>query len=51
MTAYRAPLHDMQFVINELAGLANLSSLTGYEKVTPEVAHSVLKGRRNSPGK
>ena len=34
MTAYRAPLHDMQFVINELAGLANLSSLPGYEEVT-----------------
>jgi acyl-CoA dehydrogenase len=50
MTAYRAPLHDMQFVINELVGLANLSSLPGYEQVTPELAHSVLKGAAKLAG-
>jgi alkylation response protein AidB-like acyl-CoA dehydrogenase len=43
MAEYRAPLRDMQFVIDELAGLANLTSLPGYEEVTPELAHSVLE--------
>src|SRR5271168_666528 len=43
MTAYRAPLQDMRFVINELAGLKNLAALPGYEEVTPELAEAVLE--------
>src|SRR5271156_2009927 len=42
MTAYRAPLQDMRFVINELAGLKTLAALPGYEEVTPELAEAVL---------
>jgi 3-(methylthio)propanoyl-CoA dehydrogenase len=42
MTTYRAPLRDMQFVINELAGLKSLAALPGYEEVTPELAEAVL---------
>ena len=43
MTGYIAPLRDMQFVIDELAGLENVTSLPGYEEVTLELAHSVLE--------
>ena len=43
MTAYNAPLRDMQFVINELAGLKSLAALPGYEEVTPELAGAVLE--------
>ena len=43
MTTYHAPLRDMQFVINELAGLEALAALPGYEEVTPDLAESVLE--------
>jgi 3-(methylthio)propanoyl-CoA dehydrogenase len=43
MPTYRAPLRDMQFVINELAGLKGLAALPGYEGVTPELAAAVLE--------
>jgi alkylation response protein AidB-like acyl-CoA dehydrogenase len=43
MTTYRAPVRDMQFVINELAGLKSLAALLGYEEATPESAEAVLK--------
>ena len=43
MTTYRAPIRDMQFVINELAGLESLTALPGYEEVTPELAQAVLE--------
>jgi 3-(methylthio)propanoyl-CoA dehydrogenase len=43
MTTYRAPVRDMQFVINELAGLKSLAALPGYEEVTPELAETVLE--------
>jgi alkylation response protein AidB-like acyl-CoA dehydrogenase len=43
MTTYSAPLRDMQFVINELAGLKSLAALPGYEEVTPELAEAVLE--------
>ena len=29
MTTYRAPMHDMQFVINELAGLERPGRVAG----------------------
>jgi 3-(methylthio)propanoyl-CoA dehydrogenase len=43
MTTYRPPLRDMQFVINELAGLQRLAALPGYEEVTAELAAAVLE--------
>jgi alkylation response protein AidB-like acyl-CoA dehydrogenase len=43
MTTYRAPVRDMQFVINELAGLKSLAALPGYEEATPELAEAVLE--------
>lgn len=40
---YRAPLKDMQFVMNELAGLEQISQLPGYEDATPDTAQAVLE--------
>ena len=41
--SYVAPLKDMVFVINELAGLAAISQLPGCEDATPETAEAVLE--------
>uniref|UniRef100_Q46Y74 3-methylmercaptopropionyl-CoA dehydrogenase n=1 Tax=Cupriavidus pinatubonensis (strain JMP 134 / LMG 1197) TaxID=264198 RepID=Q46Y74_CUPPJ len=40
---YRAPLKDMLFVMNELAGLDAVSQLPGFEEATPETAQAVLE--------
>jgi alkylation response protein AidB-like acyl-CoA dehydrogenase len=42
MSAYAAPLKDMQFVINELAGLNEIAKLPGCEEVNAELADTVL---------
>ena len=36
MTQYTAPLRDMNFVLNELAGLAHVAKLPGFEEAGPE---------------
>jgi len=36
MTQYTAPLRDMNFVLNELAGLAHVAKLPGFEDAGPE---------------
>jgi butyryl-CoA dehydrogenase len=41
--SYTAPLKDMTFVMNELAGLDALSRLPGCEDATPETAEAVLE--------
>jgi len=41
--SYQAPLKEMQFVMNELAGLAAVSALPGCEDATPETAEAVLE--------
>jgi len=44
MTAiYNAPLKDMLFVINELAGLNKINSLSGCEEATPETVDAILE--------
>jgi butyryl-CoA dehydrogenase len=44
MTAtYNAPLKDMLFVINELAGLNKISALPGCEEATPETVEAILE--------
>jgi 3-(methylthio)propanoyl-CoA dehydrogenase len=43
MTTYNAPLRDMKFVINELAGLENLTALPGYEELSTDIAEAVLE--------
>jgi alkylation response protein AidB-like acyl-CoA dehydrogenase len=42
MTDYRAPIADMRFVLEEVAGLAAIAELPGYQDATPELAEAVL---------
>ena len=42
MTEYTAPLRDMQFVIEELIGLEEITALPGYEEATPDIARAIL---------
>ncbi|HAT29481.1 MAG TPA: acyl-CoA dehydrogenase [Janthinobacterium sp.] len=41
--SYKAPLKDMLFVMNELAGLAQVHALPGCEDATPDTAEAVLE--------
>jgi acyl-CoA dehydrogenase len=43
MSTYRAPLEDMQFVLNELAGLAEVAKLPGCEEAEPETVAAILE--------
>ncbi len=43
MTSYTAPTRDMQFVINELAGLEQVRQLPGFEEATPDLVEAVLE--------
>ena len=42
MSTYHAPLADMQFVLNELAGLSQVASLPGFEDASPETVTAIL---------
>ncbi|TAL35929.1 MAG: acyl-CoA dehydrogenase [Alphaproteobacteria bacterium] len=39
---YHAPLKDMRFVLNEIAGMEDISKLPGYEHATHDVVEAVL---------
>jgi hypothetical protein len=41
--SYSAPVKDMLFAINELAGLDRVSTLPGFEDATAETAQAVLE--------
>ncbi|TFW06903.1 acyl-CoA dehydrogenase [Oxalobacteraceae bacterium OM1] len=41
--SYVAPVKDMLFVINELAGLSQINALPGFEDATPETVEAVLE--------
>ncbi len=43
MSAYAAPLKDMRFVLNELAGLGEVAKLPGYEDATPDTVDAILE--------
>ncbi len=43
MSAYAAPLKDMKFVLNELAGLAEVAKLPGYADATPDTVEAILE--------
>ena len=43
MSDYIAPIKDMRFVMDELAGFKELSQLPGFEEATPEVADAILE--------
>jgi len=42
MSTYAAPLKDMQFVIEELVGLADITAMPACSEVTPDVIEAVL---------
>src|SRR4051794_39629880 len=42
MSTYRAPLQDMNFVLNELAGLSQIADLPGYEDAAPDTVAAIL---------
>src|SRR5215831_4385270 len=43
MSQYHAPLAEMQFVMNELAGLADISKLEGFADATPDTVAAILE--------
>jgi 3-(methylthio)propanoyl-CoA dehydrogenase len=43
MSAYAAPLRDMRFVLNELAGLAEVAKLPGYEEADAGTVDAILE--------
>jgi len=43
MSTYQAPLKDMKFVLNELAGLGEVARLPGYEDATPDTVDAILE--------
>ena len=43
MSTYQAPLADMQFVLNELAGIDAVGKLPGFEEATPDVVAAILE--------
>jgi alkylation response protein AidB-like acyl-CoA dehydrogenase len=43
MSAYVAPLKDMRFVLKELAGLAEVSQLPGYQEADAETVDAILE--------
>ena len=43
MSQYHAPLAEMQFVMNELAGLEEVAQLPGFEDATPDTVGAILE--------
>ncbi|MCD6040988.1 MAG: acyl-CoA dehydrogenase, partial [Burkholderiales bacterium] len=41
--SYVAPLKDMRFVLNELAGLAEVAKLPGFQDATPDTVSAILE--------
>src|ERR1700687_3092417 len=43
MSTYRAPMQEMRFVMNELAGPEQVGKLPGYEDATPDTVAAILE--------
>jgi 3-(methylthio)propanoyl-CoA dehydrogenase len=43
MSTYQAPLKDMKFVLNQLAGLSEVAKLPGYQEATPDTVEAILE--------
>ena len=43
MSTYTAPLRDMKFVLNELAGLEAVAKLPGFGEATPDIVEAILE--------
>lgn len=41
--SYKAPVNDIRFVLNELAGLSEVAALPGYEDVNPELVDAIVE--------
>ena len=41
--SYQAPLKDMRFVLNDLAGLEEVAKLPGYQDATPDTVDAILE--------
>ncbi len=39
---YAAPLDDMRFVINHLAGLPEIATFAGFEEAQPDLVEAIL---------
>ena len=45
MPEYRAPLHDIDFLLNDVfASDAHYASLTGCEETTPDLVDAIIRG-------
>ena len=44
MPAYRAPLDDIRYLLNDVHDIGQLAALPGFEDATPEMIEEVLKG-------
>ncbi len=42
MSDYRAPVQEMRFVMDDIAGLGEIARLPGYEEATPDLVAAVL---------
>ena len=43
MAEYRAPIKDMNFVLQQLVGMNDISKLPGYEEATPDMVSAILE--------
>ena len=43
MAVYKAPLKDIQFVLNEVLDVSQLAKLPGYEDATPDTIHAIIE--------
>jgi len=43
MTTYSAPIKEMMFVLNDLAGLSDVAALPGCEDATPDLVEAILE--------
>jgi acyl-CoA dehydrogenase len=43
MSEYRAPVNEMRFVMDELAGFKELAQMPGFEEATPDLADAILE--------
>ena len=43
MSQYTPPLRDMNFVLNELTGLAQVAELSGFDEAGPETVEAILE--------
>ena len=43
MAVYKAPIKDIQFVLNEVIDVAKLAKMPGYEDATPDTIHAIVE--------